>query len=445
MTPKTLRETLLCFTSTILEGFLQASILFALSAPAMVRSEEPRTSLTWERMRELTQQGNPDIQLARQAIEAAQADLERAGLRPNPTLTLSDSSWKYNRSPLGFGADISARIDQTLERGGKLKLRQKQSTALLESIQLDLLRAERQVMARLASAIVDLDSARLKLEASKDISATLDRAAAIARKRLNAGDLSEVAADRVSTDAIRALNDITVAQGDLLDAELALKLLVGSDKLSGQNLQSIDVSSMPAPPSAERLVGSDGSTVKVDPRTPELMAAKRREAAAQAGVELAQSQRTRDVSLGVQVEKQPFTGGPFLGLSLSVPLLIFNDYSADIRRASSDQTSAELDTRRLEAQVQADQARLRHALRIATERENRLRDQALPVAVRNAKAVEFSFQRGAASVLEVLDAERTLRSVQIEVISARADRLRSATAVALILDPGLLGQEVPTP
>ncbi len=440
MTQKPLHEVLLRYSPTILGGLLQVSVLFVLGAPASARSEEPQASLTWEHMRSMVRKSNPEILLARQAIEAAQADLDRAGLRPNPTLTLSDSSWKFNRSPLGYAADISARIDQTLERGGKLKLRQKQGAALLESTQLEVLRAERQIMARLASAIVDLDSARLKLKASREISATLERAAAIARKRLSAGDLSEVAADRVSTDAVRALNDITLAQGDLLDAELALKLLIGTDRISGQDLESVDVSTLPSPPSTQLVVGADGSTVKIDPRTPELMAAKRREAAAQAGVELAQSQRSRDISVGLQVEKQPFTGGTYLGVSVSLPLLIYNDYSADIRKASSDQISAELETRKLESQIQSDQARLRYGLRLATEREARLRDQALPVAVRNSKAVEFSFQRGAASVLEVLDAERTLRNVQIEVISARADRLRTATAVALILDPGLLSQ-----
>lgn len=445
MTHEPLREALLRYYSTLLGGLLQASLFFVLSTSAIVRAEEPRTSVTWENMRALIRKSNPEIQIARQSTEAAQADLERAGLKPNPTLTLSDSSWKFNRSPLGYATDVSARIDQTIERGGKLRLRQKQSTALFESTQLELLRAERQIMTRLASSIVDLDSARLKLKASREISATLERAAAIARKRLSAGDLSEVAADRVSTDAIRALNDITLAQGDLLDAEQALKLLFGANRLSGQDLQNIDVNTLPAPPVAELVVNADEPSVTVDPRTPELLAAKRREAAAQAGVELAQSQRTRDVSVGLQVEKQPFTGGAFLGVSVSFPLLIFNDYSADIRRASIDQISAELDTRRLESQIQSDQVRLRYGLRLATEREVRLRDQALPVAVRNSKAVEFSFQRGAASVLEVLDAERTLRSVQIEVISARADRLRTATAFALILDPSLLGHEKPTP
>jgi outer membrane protein, heavy metal efflux system len=445
MTNKLWCDSLRLYAANPFSALLRVCLSLIFAGPMIGHAEELQVPITWEQLRAMTGKSNLEIQLARQLIATAQADLERAGLKPNPTLTLSDSSWKLNRSPLGYGADISARIDQTLERGGKLKLRQKQSTALLEATQLDVLRTERLVMARLGSAIVDLDSARLKLKASREISLTLERAAAIARQRLGAGDLSEVAADRVSTDAIRALNDITVAQGDLLDAELSLKLLVGADRLSARDMQSIDVRTLPSPPPAEASVRADGVSTKVDPRTPELLAAKRREAAARAGVELANSQRTRDVSVGVQVEKQSYTGGAFLGVSLSLPLMIFNDYAAEIRRANSDQMSAELETNRLESQIQSEQTRLRYGLRLATEREARLRDQALPVAVRNAKAVQFSFQRGAASVLEVLDAERTLRTVQIEVINARADRLRTATAFALILDPSLLGQDLQIP
>jgi outer membrane protein, heavy metal efflux system len=173
----------------------------------------------------------------------------------------------------------------------------------------------------------------------------------------------------------------------------------------------------------------------LDLRTPELLASKKREDAAQAALDLAKSQRTRDVNIGLQIDKQPYVGGAYFGVSFSVPLFVFNDYAADIRRAGSERLSAELETRQLSAQIESDQARLKNALLLAREREIRLREQALPLALRNSKTVEFSFQRGASSVLDVLDAERTLRGIQIEVINARADRLRAETAVALIQDP----------
>jgi outer membrane protein, heavy metal efflux system len=387
-------------------------------------------TVSWDKVKELALKNNVELQLARQGIEAAQADLARAGLRPNPTLTVSNSSWKYNHAPIGRSVDIGLRIDQTIERGGKRELRIVQSVAQLESVRSDVLKNERQIMTQAASAIVDIDSASLRLNASKEISTTLDRAESIARKRFVAGDLSEVAADRVTTDAIRARNDIAVARGELIDAQRVLLLLLGNEGLNLDDVKKIDASSLPFVRD-DLLVGLKG----VDPRNPDLLASKKREDVAQAALDLAKSQRTRDVSIGLQVDKQPYVGGAYFGVSFSVPLFVFNDYSADIRRAGSERLSAELETRRLRAQVESDQTKLKNALVLAREREVRLREQALPLAQRNSKTVEFSFQRGASSVLDVLDAERTLRGIQIEVINARADRLRAETAVALIQEP----------
>ena len=103
-----------------------------------------------------------------------------------------------------------------------------------------------------------------------------------------------------------------------------------------------------------------------------------------------------------------------------------------VRRASSDLQSARLETERLTVQLATERSRLAQGFANAREREERLRDQALPAAQRNAQTAEYAFQRGAASVLEVLDAQRTLRGIQIEVLAARADRLRAASSVALI-------------
>jgi outer membrane protein, heavy metal efflux system len=387
----------------------------------------------WVRIKEIVLKNNVELLQARQSIETAEADVQRAGLRPNPTLTVSDSSWKYNHSPLGRSVDLGTRIEQTIERGGKHELRITQSLAQLESVRLEVLKSERQIMTRVASTIVDIDSASLRLKAAKEISTTLDRAESIARKRFVAGDLSEVAADRVSTDAIRARNDITVAQGELVDAQQALQLLLGESGLEMEVFKKIDSTSLP------RLQPDLQFTSKeIDSRNPDLIASKKREDVAQLAFDLAKAQRTRDVSVGLQVDKQPYTGGAYFGVSFSVPLLVFNDYSADIRRAGSERLSAELETRKLRAQILFDQAKLFNSVSLAREREKRLSEQALPLAQRNSKTVEFSFQRGASSVLDVLDAERTLKGIQIEVINARAERLRAETAVALIQEPQFL-------
>ena len=52
----------------------------------------------------------------------------------------------------------------------------------------------------------------------------------------------------------------------------------------------------------------------------------------------------------------------------------------------------------------------------------------LGAANRSAEASEFAFSRGAISVLEVLDARRTLRAVRLEALGARADFAKALAA-----------------
>ena len=259
---------------------------------------------------------------------------------------------------------------------------------------------------------------------------------AIARRRLNAGDLSEVGAGRVATDAIRARNDVSVARGDIFEATQTLRMLL--DPLTFESIQAreIDIDSLPGPAGPSTALPESGTSgpqaAGAVGRSPELAGARRREEAARAALALATAQRTRDVTVGVQMERPSYSNVAVMGVFASFPLHVFNDFSADIRRASSDLLAARIDTERLSVQLVTERARLAQGLANAREREERLRDLALPAAQRNAQTAEYAFQRGAASVLEVLDAQRTLRGIQIEVLAARADRLRAASAAALL-------------
>ena len=347
--------------------------LLLLCPLAQVNAATPE-AVNWSEIREIALRKNGELQSARQQIESARADLERAGLRPNPTLSLSDSSWKLNQSPAGRSGDLVAHLEQPIERGGKLQFRQAQGMASLQAAQFDLLRSERQILTRTASAIIDLDNARLRKAAAHEISAALDRSEAIARRRLKAGDLSEVSVGRVSADAIRARNDVTVAQGDVTEALETLRVLLGTEALQNLLSQRLDIDSLPAPTQAAQPAATQTDPASAESRSPDMLAAERREKAAEAALDLAKAQRTRDITVGIQIERMPYSNVSVFGLSASFPLFVFNDYSADIRRASSDLVAAQLDTRRIELQLKADRSRLSQGLANARERESRLRD-----------------------------------------------------------------------
>jgi cobalt-zinc-cadmium efflux system outer membrane protein len=66
-------------------------------------------------------------------------------------------------------------------------------------------------------------------------------------------------------------------------------------------------------------------------------------------------------------------------------------------------------------------AQARNALLSARDRYKRLEGGLLADAERVAKAAELAYSKGAMGLMDLLDARRTQRQIQIEAASARAD------------------------
>jgi cobalt-zinc-cadmium efflux system outer membrane protein len=132
-------------------------------------------------------------------------------------------------------------------------------------------------------------------------------------------------------------------------------------------------------------------------------------AAAENARELAKSQRVRDVSVGVQVERYP-VGAPATsyGLGVAFPLFLFYDFAGEIQAAEVSRHAALDALTKARAEAFAEISRARADVQAADDRLHRFEATLQPAAERIANAAEFAFQRGASSVIEVLDARRTV-------------------------------------
>src|SRR5262249_55190718 len=141
------------------------------------------------------------------------------------------------------------------------------------------------------------------------------------------------------------------------------------------------------------------------------------------------SQQTRDVTIGAQYERYPGTvPSDSVGFGIAVPLFTGNDFSGDIRRAEVDRYASLDALDRARAIAGNDIRRAASDLAAADERLERYDASLLAAAERSAQSAEFAFQRGATSVLEVLDARRTLRAVRLEALAARTDHAKALAA-----------------
>lgn len=416
---------------------LSFSLLTAMLAIAFASStyaQDPSWPLTLLEAQSLARERNYDLKLARSAIESAKANVLIAGAAPNPNLTLATNSINttngggsgrlWNRS-----IDAIARVDQLIERGGKRELRQENAQILMQAVQSDVVDTERQLGLIVAQAYIDLKAAQEKRTATIETSRLMESMLAAAQLRKSAGDIAGSDVERVRVDALRSQNDAESAKGELASARRTLALILGLTERM-DSLEAVD-------PWAE-LIGpeplSEARFKDIIAQRPDVRAAMARVDAADAGNRLAQSLRTRDVSVGMQYEHYPQPGdaihgnGSSVGFSVQVPLFTNYYYKGEILAAQAARTVAEQSLLRTRA-IAENEIRLAWlTLSSASERVRRNRDELLLSAEKAAKAAEFAYKNGAVGIMDLLDARRILRATRIDALAAQVEFSKALAA-----------------
>ena len=411
-----------------------AACLLALAAAAAQAqgspAANPETALTLQAAEARMFAGNRDIALARRVVEQARADTTIAGQKPNPQLGVAIQNINRNRG-VGAGTlrdktvDTIVGISQTIERGGKAELRVAAAQSMVAAAQSDLGDIARTQLLALRSAYHDLQAAQERRTGAEETARLFARSVQAAELRLKAGDLAAADVARIRVDAARAGNDVTAAAADEARARLALAVLMGAEAEPGLRATS------PWPATGESgAVAQDALE-----RRPDVRAAAARVEAADRARELARSLRTRDVTVSAQFEHYPVSeansagSGNSFGVGFAVPLFLRHSYEGETARAQADWYAARDAYDRVVALAKAEVARARGDVAAARERRVRIESELLPQAQKSAEAAEFAFRNGAIGVMDLLDARRTLRAIQIEASAARADHARALAAL----------------
>ena len=394
------------------------------------------TALTLTQAEELLQTRNRELQAARRALEAAGANTLSAGARPNPTLSLGVSAINPVQ---GVGAgplrdkfiDSSVRIDQVIERGDRRELRLANARSLESASTEDLSDAQRQQRLALRYAYYDLLLAQDKVDIARDTIALFEGSVRAAELRLKAGDIAMADVARLRVDALRAQNDARAAEADQRRAQLALAYMIGAEN-AAIGIRAVD----PWPSIYAGRAG--GSVDELIEARPDVRAAKSRFEAAQNARDLARSLRTRDVSVGVSYDHYPINpsyamgsgagNGSSYGVFVSIPLFARYYYEGEIRRSEVDYTAAMEALEKVRAQARTDIARAFSDLQSTADRLQRFDESLLVEARRAADSAEFAYKNGAIGVMDLLDARRTLRAIQIDSASARNDHAKALAA-----------------
>jgi outer membrane protein, heavy metal efflux system len=382
-----------------------------------------------------------EVRLARQAQIGAEADVLTADHAPLPVLS-SKLSQIDLQNGLGAGdwlgrkrIDKSVGLDWTYERGDKRLHRTTAAQRTVAATAAEAQEASLQQMLSAQAAYYDWLAARERLQLVSSMEEASGEAVRAARMRLAAGDLSQQDATRIEIDAARVAADKQSAQLDLSRATIVLSQLLNRADIGSVPMGAV---SWPELPRQTPLVQSgDASAALVEQRA-DVRAARERIAAAQSSLDGAYALQKTDPTIGISFDHYPGTSTRLIEFRVQIPLTWGYRYQGEAAKAQSDLKQAELTQERVLRDARTELARLQQEATSLAQRTASFEQDIVPRATQVANQAEFAYRRGALSLTDLLDARRTLRTTQLDVLAARAELAKARTALLLRTEPQLL-------
>ncbi len=362
---------------------------------------------------------NPSLQLAQRSREQAEAGIQSAGALPNPRLEFGDGRLRPANG--GASGNVSAwGLAQPIENPWLRRARVEAAEQGLRSSEAQLGQARSEVVAQVRVRAYEMLLRIEEARAAADELALLEQTRERVRVRVHSGEAARYEVIKAEAEFISARQRQQTAQLAVEQARIRLNQLAAGQLPAGWTLSaSLDDPLAPVPADAlrERLLAHN----------PELQSLRAEQERQQARVREAGASRWPGIELRYSETREPDNRQQMVGASLQIPLL-------DQRRGPRAEAQAEalraqtrLDGRQVELQLQLEAA-------VMTLEMARLRVEALGSgAVRDAEAAlrvaEAAYRYGERGILDVLDAQRVLRTVRADLLQARFQQQAAAIEI----------------
>ena len=375
--------------------------------------------LTWQQVRDKFEAVNPTLKVAQISIDESRANETTAYLRPNPNLSvLADGTQLVPHQgvwqPL-VGTDYSPNVSYLHERRHKRELRLESAKKATDIAGSQFKDQDRTLLSTLRSAFVLTLQQKAILALAKANLDYYDHVLSISREQFRVGGIAKIDLDRLELQRVQYESDIESARVALVDAKIQVLMLLNDHTPASQFDVTGPFESSEQVPSPDEL-----RRVALDTR-PDLKAAAQSVEMAKTNHNLAVSNGSTDPTFSVWYTYNPSFNNPYdkhtIGMSVSVPLRIFDRNQGEKARTLLDIGLNERQRDAAEAQVFSD---VDTAYANVESNINLLRpykEKYLAQAVRVRDTVTYSYQRGGASLLDFLNAESDYRGVQVNYLT----------------------------
>jgi len=393
---------------TVLVSF---AMLGAAQAQAPVR-------ITLDQAIDLAVAHNHALKATQTQIQQNQAQEITAALRPNPTLTtdalfLPIEPQNFNSNNLANVTEFDAGVSYLFERGGKRYRRIEAARDATAQTRYQVSDAERALVFNTAQQFITAQLAESNLDLANQDLASFQQTVDIAQAQYKSGAISEGDLLKITLQLLQFQTDVSASKVARAQALAGLREFLGYDAVPANYDVEGDLAYQPL------RLNRDDLVVKALKNRPDLLASREGVRAAESQYTLAKANGKVDVTGALTYSH--VADQNLMGVTVSMPLPIFDRNQGEIARTEYARTAARETAASASDTVLTDVDNAYEAFTGSREVVNLYAGGYLQQAKDSRDISEYAYRRGAASLLDFLDAERSYRATQLAYRQALAD------------------------
>lgn len=358
-----------------------------------------------------TLEQSPQLQLYSYHVRALDGQLQQAGFKPNPRLDVElENAFGTGDSRFLAGSELTLSLSQVLELGGKLERRvdvvDRQSAALQQEYAVNRL----DVVARMVRDFYDTLRLQKLIAWNEQRIAAEKKALDVIKRRATAGVVGQADVLRMELRLAKS-----AAKQSQLTAEHANSLKILSANWASQpDFSKVDgsLTVLPSLPDAEMLT-------EALRQTPDYLLASAQTRINEAHLSLAKAESKSNITVGAGIRRLETSNDNALVFSFSMPLQWQDRNQGNIASAYARYEENLANETLLINQLEVALDRIQSAMQNNLKQVEQLQANLHPVATSLLNEVQQGYQLGQYGVLQWVDAQDELFSIEREVIEAQ--------------------------
>ncbi len=384
-------------------------LLFLCTGAALLGQSSP-APLTLQQALDLARAKNPTLLSGQQHVSATKASEITAGLRQNPSFTISGADVSLPANNPASPYTYTANVSRLFERGQKRRWRLDIAHATTDVTTSQYNDSERQMLLQVKQSFTNMLAAKAALKIAEDNLDSYRKTVDLSRARRDAGDISGTDFERIDLQLAEFESDDDGAKLNLVQASDQLQLLLGIEKPT----DTFDITGTLDPPALTQTlpqIEQEALTAR-----PDYQAALQSIRLADANVKLADADATTDPTIGGEYERTATYNSA--GFQVSIPLRIFDRNQGEKERTRYEAQSSRFAEIAARNQVTNDVDQAWAAYETAAVQAKRYSGHYLGEAQRVRDNLEYSYRHGGSTLLDYLDALRDYRQINLDALNA---------------------------